>query len=104
MSLDDKQLDELLSHSLPSVADQGFSVRTVLRMQSDYRRMQLLMWALILVGVLPVLIAFPLSGWGAAWGIRLTGDAAQFLSSPSLSYIAGTLVLAWVWKPNFFRR
>lgn len=104
MSLDDKHLDELLNHSLPSVADGGFSVRTMRRMQADYRRMQFLMWGLILLGVLPVLIALPFAGLGADWGIRLTGGAAQFLSSPTLSYIAGTMVLAWVWKPPFFAR
>jgi hypothetical protein len=100
MSLDDKQLDQLLNQSLPAVADQGFSVRTMRRMLADHRRMQLLMWGLILLGVLPVLIAMPF----ADWSIRLTGDAAQFLSSPSVSYIAGMLVLAWVWKPSFFTR
>jgi hypothetical protein len=100
MSLDDKHLDQLLNKPLPSVADQGFSVRTMRRMLADHRRMQLLMWALILLGMLPVLIAFPL----ADWGIRLAGDAAQALSSPTFSYIAGVLVLAWVWKPRFFPR
>ena len=100
MSLDDKQLDALLNQSLPSVTDGGFSVRTMRRMMADYRRMQLLMWGLILVGVLPVLIAFPF----ADWGIHLAGGAAQALSSPTVSYIAGTLVLAWVWKPLFFRQ
>lgn len=104
MSLDDKHLDELLSRPLPSIADGGFSARTLRRMQSDYQRMQFLMWGLILLGMLPVLIALPLTGWGADWGIRLTGDAAQILSSPAISYIVGTLVLAWVWKPRFFAR
>ena len=100
MSLDDKHLDELLSRSLPSVADGGFSVRTLRRMQADYRRMQHLMWGLILLGVLPVLIALPF----ADWGIQLANGTALFLSSPTLSYIAATLVLAWVWKPAFFPR
>ena len=47
MSLDDKQLDELLGQSLPSIADGGFSARTMQRMRSQYRRLQLLMWGLI---------------------------------------------------------
>jgi hypothetical protein len=100
MSLDDKHLDELLSQPFPSVADEGFSVRTMRRILADYRRMQLLMWGLILLGMLPVLIAFPL----ADWGIRLAGDAAHALTSPALSYVAGALVLAWVWKPRFYTR
>lgn len=100
MSLDDKQLDTLLSQSLPSVTDGGFSVRTLRRMLADYRRMQLLMWGLILLGVLPVLIALPF----ADWGLQLADGATLFLSSPTLSYFAATLVLAWVWKPRFFPR
>lgn len=100
MSLDDKQLDDLLSQSLPFVADEGFSVRTVQRMRSDYRRLQVLMWGLILLGVVPVLIAFPFAEWGAL----LASDTSYFLSSPSLSYITGLVVLAWVWKPRFFAR
>lgn len=100
MSLDDKQLDELLEQSLPAVADGGFSARTMRRMLSQYRRLQFLMWGLMLVGVLPVLIALPF----ADWGIRLAGDVTQFLSSPAVSYIAGMVVLAWVWKPRIFAR
>lgn len=104
MSLDDKQLDELLGQSLPSIADGGFSARTMQRMRSQYRRLQLLMWGLILMGMLPVLIALPSAFWGADWGIQLTGDASQILSSPTFSYIAGMVVLAWVWKQRFFAR
>lgn len=100
MSLDDKHLDELLSQPLLTIADEGFSAGTVRRMRSQYRRLQFLMWGLILAGVLPVLIAVPF----ADWGVRLAGDSARFLSSPTVSYIAGMLVLAWVWKPRFFAR
>lgn len=100
MSLDDKQLDELLTQSLPRIADEGFSVRTMRRMMADYRRMQLLMWGLILLGVLPVLIALPFADWGS----QLADGTTLFLSSPTLSYFAATLVLAWVWKPYIFSR
>lgn len=100
MSLDDKHLDELLNQFLPRIADDGFSVRAMRRMQADHRRMRFVMWGLILLGMLPVLIALPF----ADWGMQLVNGTTLFLSSPTLSYIAAALVLAWVWKPSFFAR
>ena len=93
-------VDDLLNQPLAPVPDDGFTMGMMRNMQAQHWRLRLIMWSLLAVGTLPVLIALPFAEIGAILG----SQAEHAASSPALSYIAGALVLLWVWKPRFFSR
>jgi hypothetical protein len=97
-------IDDLLNQPLAPLRDDGFAVGVVRRLIAADRRMRITMWSLLAVGTLPVLIVLPFVDVGADVGGALAAQAAGAASSPAISYIAGALVLLWVWKPRFFPR
>lgn len=100
MSLDDNRLDQLLNQPLAGLADDGFTLRLMRRAHAGQRRMQFLLWGLILAALLPVLVTVPVADWAA----QLANGVARAADTPVVSYFMGALVLLWVWKPRFFPR
>lgn len=62
------ELDELLSAPLPSIADNGFSVRVTLRVEQEQFRKKITNQGIIIAAVLVLLLAaLPFLGIDAAW-------------------------------------
>lgn len=62
------ELDELLSAPLPSIADNGFSVRVTLRVEQEQFRKKITLQGIVIAGtLLLLLVALPFLGIDAAW-------------------------------------